>query len=324
MHKYWRHIGDYAKDTRHLSILEHGAYTLMLDWCYASEKPLPVDEKVLFRLCGAFEKAEQKAVMAVRDEFFVLESQGWTQKRVMEEIGEYQDKKSKASKAADMRWQCERNADALQTHSVRNANADANGMPRARVPATSNQQPSTSFLLAPDGAEPPPSAEASAIDLASDPQKKKKGGAADEGLAWAAETGWRGFTDTLMSELAEAYPACDIRRQMLAMEQWLKANKAKAKKSNWRKFVTNWLAKEQDRGGDLRGRTPSQAFMAAYESRNDPPPRMIESPPEGYEAAMVELWGEGWQETVPAWAQMVASDKAQVRKWLAEHGKEAA
>jgi hypothetical protein len=40
---------------------------------------------------------------------------------------------------------------------------------------------------------------------------------------------------------------------MLAMEQWLKANPAKARKSNWRKFVTSWLAKEQDRGGDLRG-----------------------------------------------------------------------
>ena len=78
MHKYWRHIGDYAKDTRHLSILEHGAFTLMLDWCYASEKPLPEDEKVLFRLCGAFDKAEQKAVLAVRDEFFTREQSGWT------------------------------------------------------------------------------------------------------------------------------------------------------------------------------------------------------------------------------------------------------
>ncbi len=110
MHKYLRHLGDYAKDTKHLSMIEHGAYNLMLDFCYASEKPLPADEKVLFRLCSAFEKAEQKAVLMVRDEFFAFMEDGWVQKRVLEEIADYKDKAAKAARAADKRWQCRRYA----------------------------------------------------------------------------------------------------------------------------------------------------------------------------------------------------------------------
>lgn len=181
------------------------------------------------------------------------------------------------------------------------------------------------LLLAPDGAEPPADDPAgSATDTSDGSGEKKKRGAAAEALAWAPETGWTGFTDTLMDELAAAYPACDIRRQMLAMEQWLKANAAKAKKQNWRRFVTNWLAKEQDRGGDLRGKTPFQAFSDSFGAKKEAPPLTVELPPEGYEQAMTALWGDGWEGSVPGWPQMVASDKAQVRRWLAQHGKEAA
>lgn len=35
------YIGDYQRDTAHLSVTEHGAYLLMLQHYYATEKPLP-------------------------------------------------------------------------------------------------------------------------------------------------------------------------------------------------------------------------------------------------------------------------------------------
>jgi uncharacterized protein YdaU (DUF1376 family) len=183
MHKYWRHIGDYAKDTRHLSILEHGAYTLMLDWCYASEKPLPDDEKTLFRLCGAFEKAEQKAVLLVLNEFFTRENDGWTQKRVLAEVATFRDKQDKATRAAEASWESRRNAGAKRTQSERIENAGSNAMPRARVPTTNNQQPSllasgdagTDILLEVDLPK------ATEIAAPAEPSaKKKKGGAGRE------------------------------------------------------------------------------------------------------------------------------------------------
>jgi len=40
---YKRHLGDYAKDTRHLSMMEHGAYGILLDHYYATEKAIPND-----------------------------------------------------------------------------------------------------------------------------------------------------------------------------------------------------------------------------------------------------------------------------------------
>ena len=33
---YKRYLGDYQRDTGHLSMLEHGAYTLLLDAFYAT------------------------------------------------------------------------------------------------------------------------------------------------------------------------------------------------------------------------------------------------------------------------------------------------
>jgi hypothetical protein len=36
------------------------------------------------------------------------------------------------------------------------------------------------------------------------------------------------------------------------MSAWLAANPARARKSNYERFITNWLAREQDKGGDMR------------------------------------------------------------------------
>ena len=41
MNYYQRHIGDYARKTMGLSLLEHGIYTLLLDAYYDHEGVLP-------------------------------------------------------------------------------------------------------------------------------------------------------------------------------------------------------------------------------------------------------------------------------------------
>lgn len=76
MNFYKRFMGDYTRDTAHLSLAEHGAYTLLLDHYYSTEQPLPADAAALYRICRAFEKAEQKAVIAVADAFFPVGDDG--------------------------------------------------------------------------------------------------------------------------------------------------------------------------------------------------------------------------------------------------------
>jgi uncharacterized protein YdaU (DUF1376 family) len=83
---YPHHIGDYLRDTTHLSLLEHGAYRRMLDLYYASEKPLPLDETWLFRLVRADKADEKEAVSFVLRHFFTKCEDGWRSKRADEEI----------------------------------------------------------------------------------------------------------------------------------------------------------------------------------------------------------------------------------------------
>ncbi len=46
----------------------------------------------------------------------------------------------------------------------------------------------------------------------------------------------------------DAYPACDIEHELKGMREWLLSNPSK-RKSNYRKFITNWLSRQQDKGG---------------------------------------------------------------------------
>ena len=44
MNYYERHLGDYSKDTAHLTMIEHGAYGLLLDRYYGTEAGIPADQ----------------------------------------------------------------------------------------------------------------------------------------------------------------------------------------------------------------------------------------------------------------------------------------
>ena len=76
MNFYKHFIGDYARDTAHLSLMEHGAYRVLLDTCYATGKPLPAAYEALYRIAKAFTAAERKAVERVADQFFPLNGDG--------------------------------------------------------------------------------------------------------------------------------------------------------------------------------------------------------------------------------------------------------
>jgi uncharacterized protein YdaU (DUF1376 family) len=89
---YKFNIGDYAAATRHLTMLEHGAYRMLLDVYYTTEQPLPVEVKSAARKAGARTKDEIAAVEIVLNEFFTLTENGWIQKRCESEIAVYQQK----------------------------------------------------------------------------------------------------------------------------------------------------------------------------------------------------------------------------------------
>jgi uncharacterized protein YdaU (DUF1376 family) len=120
---YPRHIGDWMRDTAHLSEIEECIYSRLIDTYYSREKPLPADEAQCCRLVRASSKQAKAAVQCVLREFFALEADGWHQKRCDEELARHAEKSAKAAASASARW-CERNANAMRTHSEGNASQE--------------------------------------------------------------------------------------------------------------------------------------------------------------------------------------------------------
>jgi uncharacterized phage protein (TIGR02220 family) len=95
---YPHHIGDYLRDTAHLSAVEDGIYRRMLDLYYASEKPLGLDRDWLCRLLRARADIEIEAVGFILQHYFVKTEEGWRNKRADEEI-RLNDKRIKVAKS---------------------------------------------------------------------------------------------------------------------------------------------------------------------------------------------------------------------------------
>lgn len=86
MNFYKRYTGDYGRDTATLSMLEHGAYNLMLDAFYGGEgEPLPVG-KDLYRLIRCETSADKKAVDKVTKKYWKHVDGGIINQRALEEI----------------------------------------------------------------------------------------------------------------------------------------------------------------------------------------------------------------------------------------------
>ncbi|MCM1513362.1 MAG: DUF1376 domain-containing protein [Oxalobacter formigenes] len=96
MNYYERHLGDYTRDTAHLTLLEHGVYTMLLDRYYITEQGIP--DTMKYRLARARTRAERAAVDIVLQEFFTLQEGIWVNHRAEEEIDKARKKIGAARK----------------------------------------------------------------------------------------------------------------------------------------------------------------------------------------------------------------------------------
>jgi uncharacterized protein YdaU (DUF1376 family) len=151
MHYYQKNIGDYRSATAHLTLLEHGVYNWLLDTYYSSEQPLPLDERVLFRLTLARSDEEKQAVRDVLGEFFAQTDAGWIQTRCDVEIEKFRDKSDKARASINKRWnkpandvpkKYERNTEDEKNLYERNTNQEP--LTNNHKPITINHTPTTS------------------------------------------------------------------------------------------------------------------------------------------------------------------------------------
>jgi len=128
MKYYQHHIGDYRKDTAHLSLLEHGIYRQLLDLYYDREGHIEYDLKRISRLISVRTKKERDLLKNVVEDFFVEKNGFLFQRRCEKEIVQLYDKSEKARQSALIRWGKVNDANAMRTHSGCNARDDANDM----------------------------------------------------------------------------------------------------------------------------------------------------------------------------------------------------
>ena len=95
MHKYLHHIGDFMRDTVHLTTLEECFYRRAMDFYYLNENPLPKETQSVFRRLRANTDEDKQAVLNVLADFFTEEDDGFHNKRCDAEILSYKGVASK-------------------------------------------------------------------------------------------------------------------------------------------------------------------------------------------------------------------------------------
>jgi len=71
-----------------------------------------------------------------------------------------------------------------------------------------------------------------------------------------------GLTDQDFLKWSEAFPAVNIRQEVKSAEQWL-ADNPKKRKQQVRRFLTNWLRRTQEKGGNNQGQ-PTDSISDTY------------------------------------------------------------
>lgn len=147
MHSYNHHIGDFDKDTRHLTRIERSIYSDLIDLYYITEKPLSLDIKWLSKRVLAFSEDERTAVEQVLNEFFNETEQGWFHSRCDSEILKYRRSTSQkaiagrasaaAKEARRQQMMNERSTAVEQTYNGISTNQETNNQETNNHPNTS-------------------------------------------------------------------------------------------------------------------------------------------------------------------------------------------
>ena len=104
MHYYQFNIGDYRKDTQHLSLVEHAIYRLLLDTYYLNEGPLTQDKVRLMRTHNVRSADEVLAFENVLSDFFDLTKEGYFHAKCDHELQKVYKKSAAARASAEARW----------------------------------------------------------------------------------------------------------------------------------------------------------------------------------------------------------------------------
>ena len=94
--------GDYAGKTSHLTLLEHGAYRVLLDHYYQMGGRVVANATILLRVCRAFDSAEVAAVHSVLAEFFTVRDGHYHHERADAELQKREELREKRAASGSL------------------------------------------------------------------------------------------------------------------------------------------------------------------------------------------------------------------------------
>jgi uncharacterized protein YdaU (DUF1376 family) len=224
MHYYQFNIGDYASHTRNLSLLEDLAYRRLLDEYYLHERPFNECITTVARQIGMRE--HEDAVGFILQSFFVLQKDGWVNKRAEEELAKFRSKSEQASKAGKASAERRLNGRSTDVQPTNN-----------HKPITNNQEPIINTtrqkaISCPQGVSEDvwrdfcqhrKSVRATVTQTALDGierEAKKAGWSLEAALRECVLRGWRGFKADWVNKPVTAKQDAEAKKQELADAIW--------------------------------------------------------------------------------------------------------
>lgn len=152
MNYYQFHIGDYRRDTVHLSRLEHSIYRDLIDWYYLDELPITLDLTVVQRRLGLRSTDDERALKSVLTDFFECSTNGYVHSRIEADIEAYRQSLSAASRAGKASAAARRSKSIERAFNGRSTDVQQSFNERSTVvddpfnqPITNNQEPVTNL-----------------------------------------------------------------------------------------------------------------------------------------------------------------------------------
>jgi uncharacterized protein YdaU (DUF1376 family) len=211
---------DFQAKTRHLNLIEKGAYRELID-CYMQQAmPITSDRPSLMRIVGAVTEPEQRAVERVVEEFFVIRDNKLIHSRCDEEIAKRENQRRRMSEAGK-----------------RGGLTAGRGRPIGVAKARSQSHTQSQVQLQEQG-----------TPIARSDSSQPLNGNAVAYIPLIDKTEF-GVSETFLRELELAYPAVDGPATLREIRAWCVSNPRKLKtKRGVSAFINRWFEKVQNHG----------------------------------------------------------------------------
>jgi uncharacterized protein YdaU (DUF1376 family) len=206
-------------------MLEHGAYTLLIDACYDRERFPKRDEAIEW--CWARTPDEIAAVEFVLDRFFTLKDGTYTQERIAEELAKYHENAARNSKIATER-EAKRTKRAQSVHKT---SPVVHGAPPNQEPLTINQEPK---------------------DIVVSPAAPPQGTRLDKG--WTLPDDWKAWCTEHRPDLDPQSVADQFR------DFWVAKPGKDGRKADWLATWRNWCRSQKPGAGKPRQNLTDEGY----------------------------------------------------------------